>query len=472
MTALMSQPWQFVFARILEDGIGRIVEYGQSLAANKKLMKRLAITMCVAIFATAAFSWAGDPMGTSDAEAVADAAASAPPYTPLKKSFSSEKLANDIATAFDKTVEGLTKNADIKSAGARLAGIAVLVMMVWGAMKCLLGGKGIGEVIGEWVPVLIAFAVVTAILDQGVGEQIVSFMNSVASSISGGIQVDSAKSLVPSVIKKVFGSVTQIAEMPLTTDTGWGGAALAAMLLAGVLKLATIVVVLLAGCVYLAIALMSMVSVALVLALAPLLVPFLIFTPLSWLFDGWLRFLLGACMMKIVGAFMLNLTSAILTQMTVVAKLAAADSTGSGLSQMASDPLLYGCLLFLAVLSALLMAQVPAIATGLLQGSAAGAGFKGLAGVTQSAGGRATAAAAGLVGSGAVSGYQRTVGAAMAAQQGKYDAMNGISPKAMKYQNAHQHRAYVMAHGREANKDKPAPPPPPPPRQPSINDVR
>jgi hypothetical protein len=46
---------------------------------------------------------------------------------------------------------------------------------------------------------------------------------------------------------------------------------------------------------------MSQVSIIIAMIFAPFFVPFLLFKPAAWLFEGWLRFFLGAAMMKIIG---------------------------------------------------------------------------------------------------------------------------------------------------------------------------
>lgn len=138
---------------------------------------------------------------------------------------------------------------------------------------------------------------------------------------------------------------------------------------------------------------------------------------------------------------------------------------------MFADVVLFSALLLVAVMSGLLMAQVPGIAAGLLSGGAGHAGFSGLKGVTQTVGARAGSAVAGagaraggsLLKTGINSGWQRLDtgengikglggfgrnfgGGANARIQGTKDAQAGLPSSMGRYTNVPQHRAYLKAH--------------------------
>lgn len=244
-------------------------------------------------------------------------------------------------------------------------------------------------------------------------------------------------------------------------------------LFAWVMKAVTCLVIVVSACVYLATAIMSLASISLVIAMAPVMVPFLIFRPMAWMFDSWLKFLLGACMLKLVGAFMLVLTSGLMEQMSNIATMVSKDANTMTADTMFADVVLFSALLLVAVMSGLLMAQVPGIAAGLLSGGAGHAGFSGLKGVTQTVGARAGSAVAGagaraggsLLKTGINSGWQRLDtgdgikqlgslgrklgnlgGGANARIQGTKDAQAGLPSSMGRYTNVPQHRAYLKAH--------------------------
>lgn len=113
------------------------------------------------------------------------------------------------------------------------------------------------------------------------------------------------------------------------------------------------------------------------------------FRPMSWLFDSWLKFLLGACMLKIVTAFLLKVAAGLLTGMSALALQHYTEARGaSPWETVFADMVLLGMMLIFALLAMLLLMQAPGIATGLLSGSAGSTGFSGIKGLTQSPGGR------------------------------------------------------------------------------------
>jgi hypothetical protein len=79
-------------------------------------------------------------------------------------------------------------------------------------------------------------------------------------------------------------------------------------------------------------------------------------------------------MMKIIGLLMLKITSSMMASLVILSQQAAA-AKPTVLDAVGIDIVLFSSMILLAGISALLMAQVPALANGLLSGSAGGAGF-------------------------------------------------------------------------------------------------
>lgn len=426
----------------------------RQFGSNARRMKTtLLMSIAVAlVFGSLAVAQSADP--AAEAGAILDAAGGghveATNVGALPSGQNVSGLISAVATAVDQAIKGIQNNKKLRDTGEVIAGFAVAIMMLWSAVRTMISGKGLGELFGEWVPIWVAYGVVVAVVNQDAGSQIERFMNSVASAISG-YDVSNVKTVITQGLQGTFDSVFVIADMP-TIDTSSWGAALTGNLITMVmdklavliLKMISMFVLVIAGCIYVATSIMAMVSIALVLALAPIMVPFLIFSPMSWLFDSWLRFLMGACMMKVVGAFMLALTSGLVAQMTNVAKTLKTDMNGAGSGTLVYDLLLYAFLILLAVLAALLMQQVPTIATGLLQGSAGGAGFKGIGGVANNAAGKMATSAG-------TKAYQNTAGSSIAAARGRSDAVNGIASKSQRYGNNAQDRSYQVSHARASS---------------------
>jgi len=317
------------------------------------------------------------------------------------------------------------------------AGVAIGVL--WAGVKCLATSKGLGEWFAECVPIFVATAVVMALLSEGGVSSINSTMDVIAGALvksSSPVDMNKASSVIPYAAKGMMTSVGKVMDMPYSQTAKSVFESLTFGLIntisVALMKLVTCVFIILAGCTYVATAVMAMVSVTLVMALAPVMVPFLIFGPLTWLFESWLKFLIGAGMLKLVGLFMLEITDKVIAQMSIVATEIQKDTKSMVFEETVADVLLYGTLIFISLFSALLMSQVPSIASGILSGGASGAGFKGLSAATNSAAGRAMGAsgrgAGAAAGAGARLAYDKYGGGEKrAAARGARDAAQGFS---------------------------------------------
>lgn len=373
-----------------------------------------------------------------------------------------------IASVVNNVLSGLASNSTLQGVGKYMTAFFVIAMLTWTTLKSLVSGRGLGELIGEWVPVFIGFGLVTLILDQNAGQTIVSTMDMVASAIAGS-SMSTLDNAIRSGSEPIFKAIAAVVGQPRVAEgasgSGWTGwlsgmaSGLASFIYAAVAKVIAAVVLTFAGVTMMAHIIMGFASIKLVLALAPMMVPFLMFPPASWIFDSWLRFLLGACMLKVVVAFLLTLVAGLLSAMNVLATQFYLDATKvTPMEALQVDILLLGMVMVFALLAALLMMQAPTIASGLLSGNAGGAGFKGMAGLTQSAGGRVvsngTSGAASGTGGAAKGGFQQLSGHLT----GKWDAQAG-RPKSLAYRTPQAQARYNTSYRKNA---PPAPPPPPP----------
>lgn len=290
-----------------------------------------------------------------------------------------------IARAVNDTVKRLQGNAWIENFGRAVSALLLAGLMIWGALKVKMSGKGLPELFGEWVPVWVAFGLVTFFLDRNAGGQIDDLMSSVSRALGGPGTLEEAFTRGADPFFRAMGAIW---EMPRASEVKGG----ITDMLGGVLllvptlvvKAAAILLMVLATVVMLAHLAFSQVSVGVVLGLAPLMVPFLMWQPTKFIFDGWLKFLLTACMLKVVAGVMLTLTSSLMGQMNVVAaEMAAEARSATGVGVFAVDMVQLGMLFLFGALAVLLMAQSPTIANGLLNG-VGGSGFSGIQGLGRS----------------------------------------------------------------------------------------
>ncbi|MEJ8838102.1 type IV secretion system protein [Ramlibacter sp. AN1133] len=308
-------------------------------------------------------------------------------------SFQREQILSDISAAVSTKLDELKNNAKLRGFGTLLTAFFLVALLVWSSVKTMATGRGFGELIGEWVPIFVAFGIVTLFLDRGAAELIVGTMDTIGAAI-GGANMATLNAALQAGADPIFRAISAVVDQPRVTsaaDTGSSvlgvlsflGASLGALVMSVAAKIVTAFLLVLAGVVMAAHIIMGFVSVELVLALAPVMVPFLMFRPLAWLFDGWLKFLLGACMLKIVIAFLLNVVAGLLTVMNELASRYANEARNATASEtFSTDVLLLGLMLVFALLATLLLSQAPSIAAGLLSGNAGSVGFGGLRGIS------------------------------------------------------------------------------------------
>lgn len=433
MTASGNQIFAFWTGHVVEQAINWLLGAKQQLARPRNALMLLLVASA---FASSLVDAQPAPASGLDAGSIVP------------------RISEAVDTALNRLGEGT-----LNSMGATIAAFFLVALMVWTALKTMAGGKGLGDLIGEWVPIWVSFAFVYAFLNQAGAAAITGTMDAIATAI-GGANMSTLSSAIDVVSRPVLRSIVEVAKMPLVSDADfWSPStwvpALGANLGTIITKLITVVFLLVAAVAGMATVIMSFISLKLVLYLAPVMVPFVMFKPMTWLFDSWLKFLLGACMMKIVLAFMLLAAEAILGAMALVqAQMAAAAANVAPGEAMIADLFVHAMMMIFALLSTLLLMQVPAIATGLLSGSAGGGGFSGIKGLTQSpssrvtqsvGGGAATGAAKGgwsgvKATEGAVSGYS----AGSRLQQSDQGDRTGVQGKA--YQSMYN-RARATTHG-------------------------
>jgi type IV secretion system protein TrbL len=405
--------------------------------------------------------------------------------------FDGEQVIGQIATATESALASLQNNRGLNNFGTTVSAFFLIALMVWALVRSLASGRGFGDVIGEWVPIFVSFAVVWLFLDKNAGRLIVGTMDSIASAI-GGSPWNSLGSAIREAAYPIFRSMAAVLSTPdIKADNMvwyeklvWVATAVPLWIGTWIAKGVSMLLLTLSAVAVIATVIMAFISVELVLALAPAMVPFLMFRPMSWLFDSWLRFLLGACMMKVVGAFLLGAVAQIMTAGATLAQQIATETSGrvGAIDAAQLDIVLHGMMLVMTLLGTLLMVQAPSIATGLIAGGASGSGFSGIRAVTQqSPGSRVTS---GTI-SGTAAGAGRAAGAgvaaarqANAARQGVAHAQAGVPLNPAHSTNPGVQRAYATAHRGATwshatgfhgppTPNRTVPPPPPPPSPPT-----
>lgn len=290
-----------------------------------------------------------------------------------------------IANSIESSLNAMLENQGLTDIGWSLFSFFVVANLVYLLIKNLVTGGGINGAITDAVPLAIMGAVVVGFLSHGLAEAINDTMKVITSAVAGE-NVGSLSSLMVSAAGKSLQTIRNLWNLSPTTDgSNVGGLASIGAILLGMPVIilnfiATIVgvffiVVTLA--VYLAHLVMSQMGIYIALLLAPIFTPFLLFSPMSWLFDGWLRFFLGASMLKIVGLLLMQISNQIMDGVLKLSESVQASGQVGLIDGAAFDIVKYCAIILLTGLLALMMSQAASMATGLISGNGGGASFGG-----------------------------------------------------------------------------------------------
>ena len=444
--------------QLIIQAVRNLFKNGSStiIARKKTVTICLAILSMTSVFSLAQVGLSNAPGFSSTGEV--DQSNLEVPNKPTVPSLSPELRAKvvGVGAAIQAKLDSLVAKNPLKDLGLQILALGLGIQLAWTGVKTMMSGKGLSELLGEWIPIMISAGIILAFIAPDPNypnmnpllgiDKMMDYVASAISSAAGAGNSELKVDTVPNIVQTAF-NITFSAIGDLSTIRGQTGSIDITGLLQGIVIgimnalaiLISIVLVIGAMCAYMANAIMSIISIKLILALTPVMVPFLIFPPTTWIFDSWIRFFLGAGMLKIVGAFMLGLTSGMFDTLNTLSKQINVDAKSSNLDAMGADLVLFGAMIFVSLLAGLLMTQVPGIAGGLL-GSAGGAGFKGWSAIERSAGGRALKGTGKAAGEGVAGFYQRKTAAGQAVKDVASGRVGGRD-----YSNKRAQRIYNQA---------------------------
>lgn len=282
------------------------------------------------------------------------------------------------------------------TAGQSILWMLILILMVWSAIKSYFG-PGFNSFIEDSIVLFLQVGIIQLFLWSGGIAAIEAFINSIATAIAGA-DLSSLPETVGGTLQKTFESVFKILTMPsIETKVGFSLekllVALPQLILQYFAKFISAALVLLGALVYIANVILAYGSIVIAKSLAPVLIPWILVQQTSFLFDGWLRFFIGACLFKVVGAFFIKLTSNWIDSITLISERVKLSADTDPYTLFAGNLIVYVAIIFLAGAAAYLMTMVPSLASGLISGSTMGAGFKGMGALTGGLGGKMIGAA-------------------------------------------------------------------------------
>lgn len=339
--------------------------------------------------------------GGAFAQSQGGGAPTSPPQRVQQPAFDASGIINQVIESIIAAVESgftnLSQSPSMADAGYSIMYMLMAVMLGWAGLKAILG-NGISSFFEEMVVLLIMMAVIQALLSSGGIDGIEKFVNGVATNIAGS-DMSNLRLTLDSTIKKTFNAVVDILSMPsIASASGWSiGQLLTAIpqMMAQILaKMICAMFLVLSSGIFIANVIIAYGSIMIAKALAPIMIPWLLLPSASFLFDGWLRFFLGSCMFKVVGAFFVKLTESWISGIAAISVNVRVGTEVDAVALFAGNMLIYASIIMMSATAAYLMMQVPIIAPGIISGSSR-AGFQGVASMMGGAGGKAISGATG-----------------------------------------------------------------------------
>lgn len=180
-----------------------------------------------------------------------------------------------------------------------------------------------------------------------------------------------------SVFDQMFGAIANIMHVPeksannSTAAAVWNGLTnpgqMIIVLIAWLFRMAAALVVAISAMLFIGQVLMSQVMMSIGASVGPIMIPWLILPATEFIFQGWMNFMIIAGMWRVVGAILFNILKKVTEVMVPLAdKLATTNDVGVELIVTAM------ALMFIAMVMAYLMMQVPDIARNLISGGGMG----------------------------------------------------------------------------------------------------
>lgn len=321
----------------------------------------------------------------------------------------------DVINTFYSTLQNPATNGQLEGFGVSLLFSIAAMLIVYNALKMMLEGSSGRKVMAEAMSIVImsSFALLLIKDDFQIKDKLVQSVENIATTVAPGTSSETGFEQAYAGVFPIFKAINDIwaseapkssapgnyvpeangvyvdpstgissggetGANPITQSTSnassiWDalsivtGPGLGIFLMAILVKFIAIGLLMIAGIAALTQFLASQVLIYIAFILAPIFVPFLIWDKASFLFDGWMKFLIKATFHKVVGLVMIGLLGTTINKATAV--MDQAQASGWMDAQALKISTFVGIILIAAVI-AYMMWQVGSIADGLLSGSA------------------------------------------------------------------------------------------------------
>lgn len=335
--------------------------------------------------------------------------------------------------------QGASAGGPFHSLGKRLIAVLGATVLIWGILKNMILKNGVTQIVGDLVFPMVVIAMTWAALEHNFAADVRTSVASLGDALAGGSAAGGG-STAQLFLSGMLGAMKDMwaAELPDFEWTEMGFSILVAFLL----QLLTLAFMALGAAFGVGVIFVADFQIALAIALAPVMIPWLLFRPAEFLFSGWLSFLLKGC-------FQLLAVKAVAG--VVASSVTALNTIGAGSVAGYDSAITYGAIALMAALFAYLLIQSASIGSGIISGGPAGIG--GFGSVARSG---AAPVLKGMKGVGSAG--KGAVGAGMAFKHGKQHAgqtdrqLSQFQKTQQPQRGSFQRNVYEM--GRKAGSDE------------------
>ena len=293
-------------------------------------------------------------------------AALAPAHAGLAPTESVQQLRDlfeQVTEAIDAFAAG---NHELVAVGKRSAVVLFGVLLVWGLIKSWILGKGFAQLLPEFIQPVVILGLTFWSIDH-LGPVVRSSVEGLGSVFAETLLLKGGTPDEMDVVDRMAAAgFDVVSAVPKVTGSDWANtlSAMANQVVSFLFRLVAALLLLVAGAVAAGVMLMAKVQTALAILFAPVMIPWAMWQPTSFLFNAWLTFLIGGAMQSVMAAAVASLSVQVLDKVVLVAK-----SLGStdGMSFVTCC-----VLLLMAALVGFLFTRVPSLASGLVGSAAIG----------------------------------------------------------------------------------------------------
>lgn len=285
----------------------------------------------------------------------------------------SETFSDALSAAINKVVSSISNFASeyrgsiTPMAVTLLTGLSIIAIS-WSGMQMAMTSGSLSEPMNKLITTIFTIGFATWLISDGYDTFVVNgidnLMNDLVSKVENGGTIDQMfKNFMVAQFDVIGGVIESLSDMTMWDMVTKGGFSLLLLSAMFVAMLATSVVGMIA-------VLTSLIMVAIAMAVGPIFIPFIVLEKTSFLFDGWLKFLINACLTKVIVALLLGIG--------IAAIASAASTQANGVNEIGSMiGSLLGALAVSGVIGTLMM-TAPGIASTITSGGAIGQdGFAG-----------------------------------------------------------------------------------------------